>query len=82
MFLGCWCWAYLYKVFTLGLGDEGLQLGCGKGVNKTRLGYDEQQYLGAGQDRKLVGLEVRVSEECGAGVFLMRHGSGASACQV
>lgn len=32
----------LNEVLALGLCDEGLQLGGGKGVHKPSLGYDEQ----------------------------------------
>lgn len=48
--------AYLDEVLALGFRHQRLQLGRGEGVDETRLGHDEQQYLGAGQDRQLVGL--------------------------
>ena len=32
---------YLDQILALGLGDEGLQLGCRKGVDQTRLGNNE-----------------------------------------
>lgn len=53
--------AYLDEVLALGLGDERLQLWCREGVDKARLRDDEQQHLGAGEDRQLVGLVQRVS---------------------
>jgi hypothetical protein len=65
-----WRCAYLNKVLTLGLRDEGLQLRCGEGVYKTRLGDDEEQHLRAGEDGQLVGLDARVSEGRSAGVVV------------
>ena len=53
--------AYLDEVLALGLGDKWLQLGCGEGVDEARLGDNEQQDLGAGEDRQLVGLDVLAS---------------------
>jgi hypothetical protein len=47
---------YLNEILALGLCDEGLQLGRGEGVNQASFGDDEQQNLGAGEDRKLVSL--------------------------
>jgi hypothetical protein len=55
---------YLDEILTLGFGDERLQFRGGEGVDKTGLGDDEQQHLGAGEDGQFVGLEGgRVSEE-------------------
>jgi hypothetical protein len=47
---------YLNEVLALGLGDERLQLGGSEGVDKTGLGDDQQQHLGASEDGQLVGL--------------------------
>jgi hypothetical protein len=47
---------YLDEVLALGLGDERLQLGGGECVDKTGLGDDQQQHLGAGEDGQLVSL--------------------------
>jgi hypothetical protein len=47
---------YLNEVLALGLGNQGLQLGGGEGVHKTRLRDDEEQDLGSGKDRQFVGL--------------------------
>lgn len=41
---------HLNEILTLGLGDERLQLWSGEGVDQTRLGDDEQEDLGAGED--------------------------------
>lgn len=53
---GVACAAYLDEVLALWLGDEWLQLGCGEGVDEPCLGHDEQQDLGAGENRQFVGL--------------------------
>jgi hypothetical protein len=37
--------AYLNEVLALGLCHEGLQLGCGEGVDKASLRHDEKQHL-------------------------------------
>jgi hypothetical protein len=57
--------ANLDQVLALGLGHQRLQLGRGEGVYQTRLGHDEQQDLGACQDRQLIGLvhKLRVSQD-------------------
>lgn len=70
---------YLDEVLALGLGDERLQLGRGEGVDQTRLGHDEKQDLGAGQDGELISLGCVVSEGCDATVFIMRREWSASA---
>ena len=44
------------EVLALWLGDEGLELGGGEGVDETGLGNDEQKDLGAGEGGELVGL--------------------------
>jgi hypothetical protein len=67
--------AYLDKILALGLGHQRLQLGCGEGVDEARLGHDEEQHLGTGQNRELVGLAHSVSEEGGAAWFRMRRAS-------
>lgn len=46
--------ACLDEVFALGLGDEGLQLGGGEGVDEAGLGDDEQEHLGAGEGGEFV----------------------------
>lgn len=66
--------AYLDEVLALGLGDERLQLGRGEGVDEAGLGDDEEQHLGAGEDRELVGLQ----RESIAMLGTMRRGHGAS----
>jgi hypothetical protein len=71
--------AYLDEVLALGLGHERLQLGCGECVHQARLGHDEEQHLGAGEDGQLVCLACRVSSERGAVVFLMRRDGSARA---
>lgn len=43
--------AYLDQILALGLGNERLELGSGEGINKARLGDDQQQNLSACQDR-------------------------------
>lgn len=48
--------AYLNQILALSLGDKRLQLWCRKGVDKTRLGNNEKEHLGASEDRKLIGL--------------------------
>jgi hypothetical protein len=53
--------AYLDEVLALGLSDEGLQLRCREGVDQTGLRDDEQQHLGASEDRQFVGLGQTVS---------------------
>jgi hypothetical protein len=53
---GC---SYLNQVFALWFCYEWLKLGRCEGVNQASLGDNEQQYLGAGQDRELVGLRRR-----------------------
>ena len=47
---------YLNQVLALGLCDERLQLGGGKGVDEAGLRHDEEQDLGARQDGEFVGL--------------------------
>jgi hypothetical protein len=73
------CVAYLDEVLALGLGHQRLQLGCGEGVDEARLRHDEQQHLGARQDRELVGLAHTVSKCCGAASFRMRRASTSRA---
>jgi len=46
----------LDEILTLWLCDEGLELCGGEGVDKTGLGDDEQEDLGAGEGGQLVGL--------------------------
>lgn len=50
---------YLDQVLALGLGHQRLELGGGESVDETGLGHDQEQHLGAGQDRQLVGLSRR-----------------------
>lgn len=50
---------HLDQVFALGLGDERLQLGCGKGIDKAGFGDDQQQDLGTGKNGQLVGLDEK-----------------------
>lgn len=50
---------HLYEVLPLGLGHEWLELGSGEGVDETRLGHDQQQHLGTGQDGELVRLGLK-----------------------
>ena len=51
--------AYLNQVLAFSLGDKGLKLGCGEGVNQTGFRHDEKQDLCSGEDRKFVSLERR-----------------------
>ena len=44
----------LDEIFALGLGDEGLELGGGEGVDEAGLGHDEQEDLGAGEGGEFV----------------------------
>lgn len=46
--------AYLDEVLALSLGDQGLELGGGEGVDQTGLRDDEQEDLRAGEDRQFV----------------------------
>ena len=55
----------LDEVLALMLGDEGLELGRGEGVDDTSLGHDEQQDLCAGEGRELVGLAEETRDEEG-----------------
>jgi len=48
--------SHLNKILAFWLCDEWLELGCREGVNETGLGDDKQEDLGAGEDRKLIGL--------------------------
>jgi hypothetical protein len=40
----------LDKIFAFRLGDEGLELRSGEGVNESSFGNDEEEHLGAGED--------------------------------
>ena len=46
------------EVLALGLGDKRLQFGSGECVDETGLGYDQEQDLGASEDRQFVGLDT------------------------
>ena len=48
--------AGLDEVLALGLGDEGLELRSGEGVDEAGLGDDEQEDLRAGEGGELVRL--------------------------
>lgn len=48
--------AYLNQVLALSLSDERLKLGSSECVDQASLRDDEQEDLGSGQDRQLVGL--------------------------
>lgn len=47
---------YLDQVLALSLSDQRLQLGRSEGVDKTSLGHDQQEDLGASQDGEFIGL--------------------------
>jgi hypothetical protein len=54
-----WCaWVlnivYLDEVLPFRLCDERLELGCGEGVDKSRLGDDKQEHLSASEDGQFV----------------------------
>ena len=65
--------AGLDEVLALGLGDERLELGGGEGVDEAGLGDDEEEDLGAGERRELVGLR-------GAGVSTRAERGGQGGC--
>ena len=46
--------ACLDKVLALGLGDEGLELGGGEGIDETCLGDDEEEDLCASEGGELI----------------------------
>jgi len=45
---------YLDKVLSFSLGDKRLKLRCCKGIDQTGLGDNEEEDLGASEDRQLV----------------------------
>ncbi len=45
---------YLDKILSFSLGDKRLKLRCCKGIDQTGLGDNEEEDLGAGEDRQLV----------------------------
>lgn len=47
---------YLDEVLALGFCDQGLEFGCCEGVDESCLGDDEEEHLGAGEDRELISL--------------------------
>lgn len=53
--------AYLDEVLAFSLCDKGLELWCREGVDETGFGDDEQQHLGAREDREFVSLEGQSS---------------------
>ena len=48
----------LDEILALGLGDEGLELGSGEGIDETGLGDDKEEDLGASEGREFVRLET------------------------
>ena len=56
--------AYLNQVLSLSLGNEGLELGSGEGVDETGFRNDKKQDLSSCENRELVSLvsEQRVSD--------------------
>ena len=48
--------AYLDEILSFGLGDEWLEFGSGEGVDETCFRDDQQQDLGAGENREFIGL--------------------------
>lgn len=55
----------LDEVLALRLGDQGLELGGGEGVDEAGLGHDEKQDLCASEGGELVGLEEKARDEEG-----------------
>lgn len=57
---------YLNEVLAIGFSDKRLKFGCGEGIDKTSLRNDEQEHLGASEDRQFVCLSednAEVSED-------------------
>jgi len=42
---------YLNEVLAIGLGDKWLKLRCGERIDKTSLRNNEEEHLGASEDR-------------------------------
>lgn len=55
--------AYLNKVLALSLGDKRLKFGRRKGIDEASFGNDEEEDLGAGQNRQLVSLQGQSQQE-------------------
>ena len=49
---------YLNEILSFRLGDQRLKLWCREGVDQTRLGHDQKQYLGTSEDREFVSLST------------------------
>lgn len=56
------CFAYLDKILAFRFGHEWLELRGGKGVDESGFRNDEQQDLGASENRQLVSLEINDGE--------------------
>ena len=57
--------ACLDEILALGLGDEGLELCSGEGIDETGLGDDKEEDLGPSEGREFVGLETGMSRTVG-----------------
>ena len=55
----------LDEILALGLGDEGLELCGGEGVDEAGLRHDEKQDLCASEGGELIGLEEKARDEEG-----------------
>ena len=78
--------ARLNKIFTLGLGDQRLQLSGSECVHQACLRYDQEKDLGTSKSRKLVGLvkimscgRIDYTDECST-FFIIPSGRHFSEC--